>query len=236
MLIQPSILQVGMDDIINLFQGRGPQDQCPLDLSLMSKDDLSNLAFLFGGVGDGERVLLHTVQRNLPLYTARHVFGTITGYRQALLELPESERSSCHVHITLNDIHPAVLARNLVLFQLLNDLKNETGTTLEEYETNATLMYTYWGVAMPSYCFARYVTKHRCSMLSWLMFLSCSLQSVIQELRSRLFQAPWIFPWLYVATESIPSIISVLDSWSDLHERKPTAEILKAHTFIDGKT
>lgn len=44
---------MGHDHIISLFQGWGPDDPDPLMYKRMSTSQLSQIAFLFGGVGDG---------------------------------------------------------------------------------------------------------------------------------------------------------------------------------------
>ena len=47
---------MGQDDIIDLTRGWGPRDKYPLDLDTLPPNQLSEVAFLFGGVGDGENV------------------------------------------------------------------------------------------------------------------------------------------------------------------------------------
>ena len=55
-----AILQLGMDDVISLFDNWGPlifpSEQSPLKLNQLPTSQLSNLSFLLGGVGDGTTV------------------------------------------------------------------------------------------------------------------------------------------------------------------------------------
>ena len=63
-------------------------------------------------------------------------------------------------HLTALDIHPTVIARNLVFLLLLDDLAQglEEGIREEEQaEIKATYLYTFIGTIMPPYCHARYV-------------------------------------------------------------------------------
>ncbi|OCH87485.1 hypothetical protein OBBRIDRAFT_837319 [Obba rivulosa] len=189
---------IGMDKIIDMFEGWGPQDKYPIDIDNLPVDRLSQFAFMFGGVGD-----------------ARHVFGTIAGSCEAFFLLSEAKRPKLRVHMTLLDIHPATLARDLIMFRLLSYLVSDSDLSkLDLWEIHATLMYTYGGVVMPAYCFAR-------------------LQTAIQELRHSLSKSPQVFPWLYVASESIPPILEILQQWTTMHTQKPVSGMLEAHKQLD---
>jgi hypothetical protein len=65
------------------------------------------------------------------------------------------------IHLTLLDIHPSALARDLVVLMLLNDCMaaGVSPTTLAEIK--ATLMYTYAGSVMPPYAHARFALPQR---------------------------------------------------------------------------
>jgi hypothetical protein len=88
--------------------------------------------------------------------SARHVYGTLIGIYRAFTSLPPAKRSNFKVHITLLDIHPVALTRDLCIMMLLHELcemgdnSNMLGT-----EIKATIFYTYVGVVMPSYCHER---------------------------------------------------------------------------------
>ena len=59
-------------------------------------------------------------------------------------------------HMTALDIHPAVIARNLVLLLLLDQLVVGQDITPEiKVEIIATYMYAFLGVFMPDYCHKR---------------------------------------------------------------------------------
>ena len=49
-----ALFQMGQDDVIDLIRGWGPRNEYPLNLDKLPEDQLSKVAFLFGGVGDGE--------------------------------------------------------------------------------------------------------------------------------------------------------------------------------------
>lgn len=89
---------------------------------------------------------------------ARHIFGSIIGLKKAYATLDEQRRSSFNAHITLVDIHPTALARDLCLLLLLDDLLNDQHSEMDKVEIHATLFYAYVGVIMPSYCYQRCVT------------------------------------------------------------------------------
>ena len=48
------VTQIGTDDIIDLTEGWSPRDRFPLDFDKLSPNTLSQVSFLFGGVGDGQ--------------------------------------------------------------------------------------------------------------------------------------------------------------------------------------
>lgn len=90
-------------------------------------------------------------------FLARHVFGSIIGLHKAYATLDQERKLSFNVHLTMLDIQPTALARDLCILILLNDLMSaERGTELET-EIKATLFYVYTAVLMPAYCHERYV-------------------------------------------------------------------------------
>ena len=96
--------------------GPGEDDQDPLHLDQLSMARLSQLSFLFGGVGDGKVLYPSQYECVLKRLTARHVFGSIIGVNRAFQKLTEAKKTRFKVHMTLLDIHPMVLARDLCLF------------------------------------------------------------------------------------------------------------------------
>ncbi|KAI8989022.1 hypothetical protein BD414DRAFT_536334 [Trametes punicea] len=85
-------------------------------------DELRHLCFLCGGVGDG-----------------RHPLGTIVRLYQAYKKLPLAKASAFHAHLTLLDIHPTAITRDLCMLMLLHALSNATDSAARA-EIKATLM------------------------------------------------------------------------------------------------
>jgi hypothetical protein len=88
--------------------------------------------------------------------TARHVYGTLIGVNRALNSRYLERRSKCRVHITLLDIHAGALARDLVVFLLLNELNRGVTDATVVLEIKAALFYMYIAVIMPDYCHDRW--------------------------------------------------------------------------------
>lgn len=58
------------------------------------------------------------------------------------------------------DIHPTALARDLCVLILFHDLlEADPKDKILIAELKATIMYTYMGVFMPSYCYSRLVSQ-----------------------------------------------------------------------------
>ncbi|GBE90098.1 hypothetical protein BKA93DRAFT_457437 [Sparassis latifolia] len=130
---------IGQDSVMSMIDDAGPESPSRLDLSKMSDDELGDIAFMFGGIGD-----------------ARHVFGTIYRLQKVCKELPQDKRDKVHMHMTLLDFHPGALARDLCVLMLLHDLVEAEATDpIALAEMKATLFYTYVGIAMPEYCHER---------------------------------------------------------------------------------
>ncbi|RPD61780.1 hypothetical protein L226DRAFT_506692 [Lentinus tigrinus ALCF2SS1-7] len=131
---------IGTDDLIDLTEGWGSEKSYPVKFEKLSSEQLGQVAFLFGGVGD-----------------ARHVMSTLCGLASVFEKFPEARRAVFHTHLTLLDIHAATIARDLTMFLLLDQL-NHTKNATARLEIKATLMYIFCGVAMPSYCYRRLQT------------------------------------------------------------------------------
>ncbi|KAJ6461174.1 hypothetical protein C8R47DRAFT_116012 [Mycena vitilis] len=188
---------VGQDEMLSLFDDWGPRDPYPLKISTFSKTSLSELSFLFGGVGD-----------------ARNVFATLIGAHRAYKGLPKDKRSVMRVHLTLLDIHPSALARDLVVLMLLNDWMTPGLSPAALAETQATLMYTYAGAIMPPYAHARQ-------------------QKTIKSLQEQLTVVPPLLPaWLHVNASAIPALQASLTYW--LNNTSKTTRGMLAMFPADG--
>lgn len=164
-------VKIGNDHLMNLIEDWGigvdnAQDPIPLkDLPLSS---LQPLAILFGGVGDGiqlSRQADSSVNSFPPIFPARHVFGTIIGLQKAYAKLNKERKSVFRTHLTMIDIHPNPLARDLCLFMLLDELANDSTSEDNAIIIKATLFYAYVAVLMPIYCYNKYVLFNGCLIL-----------------------------------------------------------------------
>ncbi|KIJ65506.1 hypothetical protein HYDPIDRAFT_130715 [Hydnomerulius pinastri MD-312] len=167
---------IGHDPIKSLVDGWGPlaDKPYPLKLNEIPKTDLSELSFLFGGVGD-----------------ARHVYGTLVGLHQVHQSLNKTKRELLHVHLTLLDVHETALARDLCILMLVNDLMTTTDK-ITQVEIKATIFYTYVAVVMPPYCYTRlqntmltlidFLSKDSFRLPSWIFITSSSKDAIIKTL------------------------------------------------------
>ncbi|GBE90091.1 hypothetical protein SCP_1801150 [Sparassis crispa] len=80
-------MKIGHDYPMSLVDNWGKDYPIPLNINQMQKDQLSELAFLLGGVGD-----------------ARHVYATLIGLRRAFENLSKAKRNKFHVHFTMLDL------------------------------------------------------------------------------------------------------------------------------------
>lgn len=87
---------------------------------------------------------------------ARHVYGSIAGMSRTHAKLPRSKLKAFRVHMTLLDVHPGALLRDLCVFMLVNDLIEMTDNDpIAKAEILSTILYTFFGAAMPEYCHRR---------------------------------------------------------------------------------
>ncbi|KAL6301519.1 hypothetical protein BKA93DRAFT_796987 [Sparassis latifolia] len=130
---------IGQDRLMSLTDNWGTDYPSPLHLNEMTGDDLQNIAFLFGGVGD-----------------ARHVYATLIGLHRASKTLSKTKRKKLRAHFTLLDFQPSALARDLCIMMLLEYLVDHVDVQMTTLlEVCATIFYTYVGVVMPQYCHDR---------------------------------------------------------------------------------
>lgn len=59
------------------------------------------------------------------------------------------------VHFTLLDIHPTVLARDLCMLLLIDELMKDGHDEETRLEIKATLFYMFIGIIVPPYCHSR---------------------------------------------------------------------------------
>ncbi|KAF8827058.1 hypothetical protein HHX47_DHR5000531 [Lentinula edodes] len=196
---------IGQDEVISLVDDWGalPEEQDPIDLASLSSSQRKNLSFLFAGVGD-----------------ARHVFGTMIGLKKAHEKLRPAQQKDINVHLTLLDIHPTALARDLCIMMLLDDLIHNAKTPLEE-EILAALFYTYAGVVMPDKCAQR-------------------LQKTIQKAHDALTRSepPTQLPsWIHIIPSSIPGLLASLKYWQTIvsSQSRTTRRMVQAHRPISKK-
>ena len=84
------------------------------------------------------------------------MYGTLIGGRKAYEDLTKAKQPKFHLHITLLDIHPGILARDLCIMMLVDSLRNCDAASPVATEIRATLFYAYVSPVMPAYCHDRY--------------------------------------------------------------------------------
>ncbi|KAJ7068905.1 hypothetical protein B0H15DRAFT_139954 [Mycena belliarum] len=188
---------IGQDPLMSLVDDWGPDHETPLKLDSMSTKDISKISFLLGGVGD-----------------ARHVYSTLVGLHRAHGKLDKERKESFRVHITLLDIHPAALARDLCILLLLDQLVDTpTDNSTMRAEILSTMFYTFAAAVMPEYCWSR-------------------LEKVMQDLKSSLTGDGAVLPsWIHVDSAAITQINSALDFWLSVPRRYTTERILQEHVL-----
>jgi hypothetical protein len=82
---------------------------------------------------------------------ARHLYAT-------LAKIHSHTKQNAHLankryHFTLLDLKPAILARDLIVFSLLDDMSRLRTGSEEELDTLLVLFYTWAGVIMPAYAY-----------------------------------------------------------------------------------
>ncbi|KAJ7498066.1 hypothetical protein B0H11DRAFT_1998531 [Mycena galericulata] len=193
---------IGQDALMSLVDDWGPQHDAPLKLQSMSGTELSRLNFLFGGVGD-----------------ARHVYSTLVGLHRAHKKLDKKRRDTFRGHITLLDLHPAALARDLCILLLLDQMMGTPAeSSAERVEILSTMFYTFAGVVMPGYCFSR-------------------LERVMEDLRTSLQgDGPKLPQWIHVDSAATPKIKSIIDFWLTIPQKFTTERALHEHTVTSPST
>ena len=148
--------------------------------------------------------------------------------------MSKSKRAATRFHLTALDIHPAVIARNLVSLHLINELvDNQTITPETKTEVIATYMYAFVGVVMPDYCHKRWahvITPQPPFDLITIF----RLMAILENLRDSLSENPLRLPsWIFVPTNSIPPVLGAINYWIDTAKTTKTKKVLELHEFPD---
>lgn len=77
------------------------------------------------------------------------------GLSSAFQKLSKNKRSKFKTHLTLLDIQPTALGRDLCILLLLDELVRKTYDEETTAEIKATIFYIFLGVVIPSYCHKR---------------------------------------------------------------------------------
>ncbi|KAG2005845.1 hypothetical protein CC2G_002213 [Coprinopsis cinerea AmutBmut pab1-1] len=191
---------IGTDEVISLLDGwseKGGVKRDQLDVKSLKPEQLERLSFLVAGVGDG-----------------KHAFGTLIGLKLARDKLSREKQAHFKPHLTLLDVHPATVARNILFFMFLDQLLEGQLTSTERLEVMTTLFYVCLGWVMPSYC--------------WDRFLAC-----VEDLKIRLTQTPPKLPgYIHLSLDSIPPILKALDYWLKVYV--PPAKFCANITHVTG--
>lgn len=155
----------------------GHDDACSQIDESMFKQSNTTLAVFFGGIGD-----------------ARNLFATMLGIDR--LEKGMSGEKTRTYHATINDIKTSVLARDLLMFHLLDDLAAAVGPSSGEIRTEllATIFFLYVGALMPKYIFDR-------------------IQDTIGRVIAMFRSGDGNLDWLHVYERDTPQLIASLNSW-----------------------
>jgi hypothetical protein len=96
--------------------------------------------------------LATTIITDITNEIGRHALGTLIGLGRAASKLSQPKRGDLKTHITLMDIHPAIIARNLLFFMMIDALVQHTLEDIDRLEVQVTMIYVFIGWIMPSYC------------------------------------------------------------------------------------
>lgn len=136
------------------------------------RDELVSL--LFGGVGD-----------------ARHPMHTI---REISKAEEKNEIPNKRYHVTINDIHKCALARDIIIFILLEKLATMHEGSDETIQVLNTLFFLYVSILMPSCAYKQ-------------------LQDTITAVLSALKTGEQPSKLLYLHAHDMPSYVEALESW-----------------------
>ena len=177
----------------------GHDEACPeIDASRMDKHNTS-LSFFFGGIGD-----------------ARNLYATLLKVDQ--LERDKNKHRKRRYHFTINDIKAAVLARDLLVFHLLDELmKLDDRLQQQRTELLTTIFFLFVGVVVPPDVADR---------------IQATIQRVIQWLRSETSALGWI----HIYERDKPALLQSLQEWKGEMPSQYTSEdmtqaVIKHYTW-----
>ncbi|KAF6743653.1 hypothetical protein DFP72DRAFT_827356 [Ephemerocybe angulata] len=181
---QMTFFTFGTDDLMSLADGWGSDEPDPLPLKDFTSEQLGNLSFLIAGCGDGEPKAMQSQSLGL-----LHDFG-----------LTQEQKDSVKIHLTLLDIHPATIARDVIFFMFLDQLVNMEDMKLEKLEIVTTLFYLYCGYMLPTYCYDRWVAAVK------------QLHAIISRPVTSV-GGPSLPSYIFLPPSSFPAIIPYLNHW-----------------------
>ncbi|KAF4632283.1 hypothetical protein G7Y89_g5844 [Cudoniella acicularis] len=156
---------VGHDVVTSLFDG---------DILNESKLGLESVSFFFGGAGDARNVL------------------------QTIIDVADQEntKQAPHrtYHFTVNDIAKSSIARNLIIWMLLEDLSHLDMDSYEGTMILNTIFFIYMSTMMPAYAFEQ---------------LNQTIERALDALRNE--EQP--LKWLYLHHTDIPQYSEALRDW-----------------------
>jgi len=172
----------------------GHDEACSqIDASMLDQSDQS-ISILFGGIGD-----------------ARNLYATLLKVDQLegeLLQLPTRK-----YHVTINDIKPETLARDLLMFFLLNDLgRIRESSENERRDILTTIFFLYIASVVP-----QRVSRH--------------IQVTVERVVAALQSGNGIPTWVHIYERDKVLLLKTLDSWhGNLKIRHNVAEVTRVHT------
>ncbi|KAF8968714.1 hypothetical protein BDZ97DRAFT_2056141 [Flammula alnicola] len=169
----------GHDEVQSLMKGINGSSFDDYCLDSPVYKDQQDWTFLFGGSGDG-----------------RHAFGTLM--HLADMAHKTGTLDPITVHMTLMDVHPASLARIIIVLALLRQilearLSKDNARRLELYTT---LFYLYTSMLMPNYC---------------RQIIMDTAKTLVDELPRGNHS---LSKCLHINEQSLPAILDVLRYWS----------------------
>ena len=171
----------------------GHDDAWPqVDETMMSRHWKSPISIFFGGIGD-----------------ARNLYATMIEI--ARLEEKDDKPSRRKYHATVNDIKDVALARNLVIFYLLDDLSRTSHLSPDQLtEQLAALFFVFSAAVMPPYVADR-------------------VQDTIKRAASALRSGTDLLPWVHIPACDKEAIVQCLESWQgDLKSKYRVNEVADA--------
>jgi hypothetical protein len=153
-------------------------------MEMRAAEGYLDFALFYGGLGDGR----HFYQQ------LHHIYAYDQQYKKKLLNRKDK------IRLTLVDIHPKILARNVMMFQLLYELQQaqEKDDTEEYALLQATIWYLFASDIMPLYIYDK-------------------LELVIHTLLTS--EDNFDIPWLKCSLSTCSVIRAALKDWLECHEK-----------------